>query len=156
MLPDGVSVAEASHYGFYLVTAAVERMDVLRPIYNSDGSVPDLRLAAHCAFATESSLEVFVRLSTITKSPQESATILIGRFTMVCRSSKGGKHPVPKLIVEGPEEEEMFAMGRELRETKKKRALKSLEVVPPTADEAAMMHDLFLKNASLYGKSSLT
>jgi len=130
-------------------------MDVLRPIYNSDGSVPDLRLAAHCAFATESSLEVFVRLSTITEVPQESATILIGRFTMVCRSSKGGKHPVPKLIVEGPEEEEMFAMGRELRETKKKRALKSLEVVPPTADEAAMMHDLFLKNASLYGECKL-
>jgi len=62
---------------------------------------------------------------------------------------------VPKLIVEGPEEEEMFAMGRELRETKKKRALKSLEVVPPTADEAAMMHDLFLKNASLYGEPAL-
>jgi len=47
-------------------------------------------------------------------------------------------------------------MGKELRETKKKRALKSLEVVPPTADEAAMMHDLFLKNASLYGKHTLS
>ncbi|GAA5924811.1 uncharacterized protein JCM15063_005740 [Sporobolomyces koalae] len=156
VLPKGVSVADAAKYGFYLVTAAVERMDVLRPLYNPDGSVPDLRLTAHVAYATESSLEVFVRLSTITKTPLESSTILIGRFTMVCRSAKGGKFPVPKLVVEGPEEQEMFNMGRELRETKKKRALKSLEKIPPNAEEAAMMHDLFLKNAPLYDRKSAT
>ncbi|GAA5967819.1 hypothetical protein JCM3765_001892 [Sporobolomyces pararoseus] len=156
VLPKGVSVADASKYGFYLVTAAVERMDMLRPLYNSDGSVPDLRLAAHVAYATESSLEVFCRLSTITDAPQESRTILIGRFTMVCRSSRGGKHAVPKLVVEGPEEKEMFEMGRELRETKKKRASKSLERIPPSAEEAAMMHDLFLKNAPLYERKSAT
>ncbi|GAA5908719.1 uncharacterized protein JCM6883_004150 [Sporobolomyces salmoneus] len=156
VLPNGTSVADASKYGFYLVTAAVERMDMLRPLYEADGSVPDLRLAAHVAYATESSLEVFVRLSTITKTPSESRTILIGRFTMVCRSSKGGKHAVPRLIVKGPEEEEMFEMGRELRETKKKRASKSLERRPPTEEEAAMLHDLFLKNAQLYDRKTAT
>ncbi|GAA6010846.1 hypothetical protein JCM11491_004563 [Sporobolomyces phaffii] len=155
VLPTGTSVADASKYGFFLVTAAVERMDVLRPLYNPDGSVPDLRLAAHVAYATESSLEVFVRLSTMNDSPADSSTILIGRFTMVCRSAKGGKFPVPKLVVEGPEEEEMFEMGRELRETKKKRAAKSLERIPPTAEEAAMIHDLFLKNAPLYDRKSV-
>lgn len=151
-----MSVADASKYGFYLVTAAVERMDMLGTLYNPDGSVPDLRLAAHVAYATESSLEVFVRLSTITASPLESRTILIGRFTMVCRSSKGGKHAVPRLVVEGPEEAEMFEMGRELRDTKKKRASRSLERVQPTAEEAGMMHDLFLRHAPLYDRKTAT
>ncbi|GAA6064773.1 hypothetical protein JCM10212_006322 [Sporobolomyces blumeae] len=152
VLPDGADVTEGAKYGFYLVTASVERIDVRRPLYNPDGSVPDLRLAAHVAYATESSLEVFIRLSTIPEPAQEASTILIGRFTMACRSARGGKHPVPKLIVEGPEEAEMFEMGRELREVKKKRAQKSLQKVPPTAEEAQMLHTLFLENAHLYDR----
>ncbi|CEQ39161.1 SPOSA6832_00658, partial [Sporobolomyces salmonicolor] len=135
------------------VTAAVDRMDVLRPLLNPDGSVPDLRLSGHVSYATESSLEVFVRLSTIPSSASEDpSTILLGRFAMACRSFSGGKHPIAKLVVEGPEEEEMWKMGKGMREGKKKRSMRSLEKNPPSAEEAALLHELFLQRAPLYGK----
>ncbi|GAA5967911.1 hypothetical protein JCM21900_000743 [Sporobolomyces salmonicolor] len=153
VLPDGCKIDEASKYGFYLVTAAVDRMDVLRPLLNPDGSVPDLRLSGHVSYATESSLEVFVRLSTIPSSASEDpSTILLGRFAMACRSFSGGKHPIAKLVVEGPEEEEMWKMGKEMREGKKKRSMRSLEKNPPSAEEAALLHELFLQRAPLYDR----
>lgn len=154
VLPDGVDIVEASKYGFYLVTAAVDRMDLLRPLQNADGSVPDLRLSGHVSYTTSSSLEVFLRMATIPSSPtDESATILIGRFAMACRSVKGGKHNVPQLLVDGPEEQAMWSMGRDMREGKKKRSGASLNKTPPTAEEAAMMHNLFLQRSEIYGTS---
>ncbi|GAA5850806.1 hypothetical protein JCM8547_009093 [Rhodosporidiobolus lusitaniae] len=157
VLPDGAPISDSSKYEFYLVTAAVDRMDVLRPVLNKDGSVPDLRISGHVSFATESSLEVFVRLSTLPTSPsQEGETIVIGRFAMACRSFKGGKHPIAKLLVEGPEEQEMWKMGKEMREGKKARSARSLEKTPPTAEEAAMLHDLFINKAEIYDRQAPT
>ncbi|GAA6000670.1 hypothetical protein JCM10207_004602 [Rhodosporidiobolus poonsookiae] len=158
VLPDGVDIADASKYGFYLVTAAVDRIDVLRPVLNADGSIPDLRLSGHVSYATESSLEVFVRLSTVPSGAagSESETILIGRFAMACRSFQGGKHPIAKLLVEGPEEEEMWKMGKEMREGKKKRSQTSLEKTPPTAEEAAALHELFIQRAPVYDRQAPT
>lgn len=154
VLPDGADIAEAHKHGFYLVTAAVDRMDVLRPVINADGSVPDLRLSAHVSYATSSSLEVFVRMSTI-PAAGESETCLLGRFAMACRSAKGGKHSVPQLEVHGPEEHAVWQMGKELREGKNKRNQKSLNKTPPTAEEAAMMHDLFISHSDIYGAYAL-
>ena len=154
VLPDGVDIATAQKYGFYLVTAAVDRMDLLRPLQNADGSIPDLRLSGHVSYTTSSSLEVFLRMATIPSSPtEESSTILIGRFAMACRSAKGGKHRVPELLVDGPEEQAMWSMGRDMREGKKKRSSASLNKTPPTEEEAAMLHDLFLQKPELYGRS---
>lgn len=152
VLPDGVDLADASKYGFYLVTAAVDRMDLLRPLQNADGSVPDLRLSGHVSYTTSSSLEVFLRMATLPSSPDEdTATILVGRFAMACRSVSGGKHSVPQLLVDGPEEQAMWQMGRDMRQGKKKRSSASLNKTPPTAEEAAMLHDLFLQRAEIYG-----
>ncbi|SCZ92638.1 BZ3500_MvSof-1268-A1-R1_Chr5-2g08056 [Microbotryum saponariae] len=68
VLPDGVAVSEAESYGLYLVTAAVDRMDVLKPLTQlHDGSVPDLRLSGHVSYASESSLEVFVQEEELVK-----------------------------------------------------------------------------------------
>ncbi|GAA6030042.1 hypothetical protein JCM8097_009228 [Rhodosporidiobolus ruineniae] len=155
VLPDGAEIRDASKYGFYLVTAAVDRMDRLRPILSPDGSIPDLRLSGHVSFTTESSLEVFVRLSTIPSSAAEdSETILLGRFAMACRSFKGGKHAIAQLQVEGPEEEDMWKMGKEMREGKKARSSQSLEKTPPTAEEAAMLHELFIHRAQIYERGA--
>lgn len=152
VLPDGVPVEQASAYEFFLVTAAVDRMDMLRPLLNPDGSIPDLRISAHCSYATESSLEVFVRLSTLPASAgEEGETILVGRFAMACRSFKGGKHKIAKLLVEGEEEEEMWRMGKEMREGKRARAKTSLQRTPPTADEAALIHRIFVDNSEVFG-----
>ncbi|BGP37172.1 hypothetical protein JCM10450v2_001078 [Rhodotorula kratochvilovae] len=158
VLPDGADIAQANKYGFYLVTAAVDRMDLLRSVTNPDGSVPDLRLSAHVSYATSSSLEIFVRMSTIPPvgTSGESETILLGRFAMACRAAKGGKFSVPALQVQGAEEHAVWQMGKEMREGKKKRSLQSLTKTPPTAEEASIMHELFIKNAEIYDRKSAT
>ena len=117
VLPDGCKPQDASRWGVYLVTAAVDRMDVLTPLSQFDGTT-DFRLSAHVAYATESSLEVFVRLSTIPAEGEQSTTILIGRFAMAARRYGGGKHPIAKLVVEGEAEQELVQMGKEMKEGK--------------------------------------
>lgn len=132
-------------------------MDVLRPLTDFEGHVPDLRLSGHVSFATESSLEVFVRLSTIPSpaSTEESATILIGRFAMACRKYSGGKQPIAKLEVVGEAEAELWEMGKEMKEGKKLRSLQSLEKTPPNAKEAALMHDLFVGRQTIFSELKL-
>ncbi|SGY67461.1 BQ5605_C004g02777 [Microbotryum silenes-dioicae] len=156
VLPDGVTVSEAESYGLYLVTAAVDRMDVLKPLTQlHDGSVPDLRLSGHVSYASESSLEVFVRLSTIPQKPEEeSATILIGRFAMACRKYSGGKQPIAQLVVVGEQEEELVKMGKDMRENKKRRKAMSLETTPPSAAEAKMLHDLFVGKQEIFARNA--
>ncbi|KDE05804.1 hypothetical protein MVLG_03893 [Microbotryum lychnidis-dioicae p1A1 Lamole] len=156
VLPDGVTVSEAESYGLYLVTAAVDRMDVLKPLTQlHDGSVPDLRLSGHVSYASESSLEVFVRLSTIPQKPEEeSATILIGRFAMACRKYSGGKQPIAQLVVVGEQEEELVKMGKVMRENKKRRKAMSLETTPPSAAEAKMLHDLFVGKQEIFARNA--
>ncbi|BGP13272.1 hypothetical protein JCM10213v2_001191 [Rhodosporidiobolus nylandii] len=157
VLPEGAEVDDATKHGFYLVTAAVDRMDMLRPLLNPDGSVPDLRLSAHVSFTSTSSLEVFCRLSTLPSSPfEEASTILIGRFAMAARAFKGGKFNIPQLEVVGPEEEEMWKLGKEMREGKVARSSKSLEKTPPTAEEAALLHELFIQRAAVYDRQAPT
>ncbi|GAA5973757.1 hypothetical protein JCM11641_005119 [Rhodosporidiobolus odoratus] len=157
VLPDGAHIDASGKYGFYLVTAAVDRMDCLRPVLNADGSVPDLRLSGHVSFTSASSLEVFCRLSTLPSSPNEEAsTILLGRFAMACRSSRGGKFQIAQLQVEGLEEEEMWKLGKEMREGKKIRSSESLEKTPPSAEEAVMLHELFIQRAALFDRQAPT
>lgn len=130
-------------------------MDMLRPLEDPvTGIVPDLRLSGHVSFATDSSLEVFVRLSTIptTESGKEPVTILIGRFAMAARRVGGGKHFIPKLLVEGPEEEELYRDGKKSKEIKVERSKTSLEKVSPNEKEAALMHELFVGRGSMFGK----
>lgn len=150
---------DAGRYGLYLVTAAVDRMDVLRPLADFNFEHTDLRLSGHVAFATESSLEVFVRLTAVPgagSTEKTESTILIGRFAMACRKYAGGKQPIAQLQVEGAAEEELYQMGRESREGKRKRAQESLETTPPTAAEAKMMHDLFVGRGEIYERNVAT
>jgi len=138
------------------VTAAVERLDVLRPLTNPDGSVSDLRISGHVSYATESTLEVFLRLSTLPAegSIEQADTILCGRFLMAGRKQSGGKHVGPKLVVEGPVETELFQMGKELREAKKARGSVSLAKVPPTEEEGRLLHEIFVGRSGLYERGA--
>ncbi|KAI5481055.1 acyl-CoA thioester hydrolase [Pseudohyphozyma bogoriensis] len=177
VLPSGMPISAASDYGFYLVTAAVDRLDMLRPLADASGSIPDLRLSGHVSYATESTVEVFMRMATIPASAEEKPqTILIGRFAMACRAATGGKQKIAQLIVEGPEQEELFRMGKEMKEGKKERAKQSLEKIPPNAKEvscalfglrgvrelteagykAAMMHEIFMGRQDIYERNAAT
>ena len=128
-------------------------MDILAPF--SSGDV-DLRLSGHVSYASGSSLEVLVRLSTIPQGDIEPTTILLGRFAMACRSSAtGGKHPVTKLIVEGPVEEELYAMGEENKSRKKEVSAKSVWKTAPSEEESQILHDLFIGRANIFGTQSI-
>ncbi|KAM0788991.1 hypothetical protein ACM66B_003060 [Microbotryomycetes sp. NB124-2] len=155
ILPDGAKVSDAFRHGIFVVTASVERMDVLRPLSELDGTV-DLRLSGHVAYASESSLEVFIRLSTVARDGAAGSTILIGRFAMAARKYSGGKHLIPKLVIENEAEQEMFEMGRDSRATKKEQSLKSLETTPPTPEEVKILHELFGKQADMFDRNAPT
>ena len=152
-MPDHAAPSDAASYGLYLVTAAVDRMDMLHPLAHPEtGTVPDLRLSGHVSYATESSLEVFMRLSTIPPPGEEPSTILLGRFAMACRSTSGGKQKIAKLEVVGEEEEELWRMGKEMREGKVHRSSKSLEKTPPNAHESKLLHDLFVGRSEIFSE----
>lgn len=129
-------------------------MDMMRPLSDSTGVVPDLRLSGHVSYATESSLEVFVRLSTLpaASSSEEPETILLGRFAMAARKQSGGKQIIPKLVVDGPEEEELWKMGKDGKERKFEQSRRGLDKIPPNEKEAKMMHDLFTGRAEIFGE----
>lgn len=155
-LPVGVGPGDAKNYGFYLVTASVDRMDLLRPLEDSKGEVKDLRLSGFVSYATESSMEVLVTLSTIPSTLNERPeTILVGKFAMAARKIQGGKHLIPKLLIEGPEEQELWENGQEAKKEKLKRSKISLEKNSPTIEEAAIMHRLFVGRSEIFGRSSL-
>lgn len=151
-MPDGSSASDAAGSGLYLVTAAVDRLDMLRSL--SPTNPEDLRLSGHVYSTGNSTLEVTVRLQSVSRSKglQESPeTILLGRFTMACRDKETGRaRAVPSLVTEGDDEVRLEALGKEQR-AKKMAALKqSLETTPPNDEESRMLHDVFTKRADWY------
>lgn len=146
VLPDGYSTKDSHRANLYLVTAAVDRIDMLRPI---DPRHPEnLRLSGHVSYTGSSALEVLVRLDSISRwrgLENDPQAILVARFTMACRDTKTGKaKKIPALVPETPEERALFEMGREQKERKKEMVANSLELQPPNAEEAAKLHTLFV------------
>jgi acyl-coenzyme A thioesterase 9 len=101
VLPDNASISDARAAGIYLVTAAIERLDMLRPL--SATQPENLRLSGHISYTSRSSMEVLVKLESVSRArglQDNPEAILVGRFTMACRDAKTGKaHPIPQLIV---------------------------------------------------------
>lgn len=157
MLCDGQSVADAAKYKIHLVTAAVDRLDVLKPLAREDGTVPNMRISGHVSSTTSSTLEVFLRLSTlpVAGSGEKAETILLGRFTMAARKSSGGKHLIPELLVEGEVEEELLKIGNDIRHTKRARGNVSLAKTPPTEQEGRILHNIFVGRSALYERGAI-
>lgn len=160
MLPPGSNPSDAKSYGFHLVTASVDRMDMLHSLYDAEGKVRNLRLSGHVSYASTSSLEVFVRLSVIPRSSgtngaeEPGETLLVGRFAMVSRNTlEGGKFPMPKLVVEGPAEQELWEMGKEIKQRKLAGDKRSVWVEPPSVEESRTLHELFMGRGELFGTS---
>lgn len=152
MLPEGTDARDAAKSGLYVVTAAVDRLDMLRPL--SPDEPEDLRLSGHVYSVGRSTMEITVRLQSISRrrglrdSPE---TILLGRFTMACRDKETGKaRPVPQLITEGEDEIMLEKLGMEQREKKLAQMKQSLQVVPPNEDESKMLHRVFTQFREYY------
>ncbi|RPD77025.1 Thioesterase/thiol ester dehydrase-isomerase [Lentinus tigrinus ALCF2SS1-7] len=127
--------------GFYMVTASVERLDMLASLY----PVRDMRLSGQVIHTGKTSMEVAVRMEAISRDGTEQ-TIMLGRFCMVCRDARTHRStPVNPLILETPEDHTLFHLGEVHRNRRVEHAGRSLNRVPPSSSEAEALHSLYLK-----------
>lgn len=77
---------------------------------------------------------------------KNSETLMLGRFSMVCRDAHTNKaRKVPPLIIDTPEEKILWDIGKDHKESRSLFNQEALDKKPPTAEEAAELHDLFLE-----------
>ncbi|KAJ7353549.1 Thioesterase/thiol ester dehydrase-isomerase [Mycena albidolilacea] len=142
MLGPGVdSLGKIEDRGFYIVTASVDRLDMLSPLDPSR----DLRLSGQVIYTGKSSMEVAVKMETIGMGLEEE-TVLLGRFSMVCRDALTHRaRNVHPLIISTTEEESLRSMGEDMKKRRQSQALRSLSRVPPSSAEAEALHSFYLK-----------
>lgn len=139
--PEAETVGTIQEQGFYVVTASVDRLDMLAPIYPP---LRDMRLSGHVIHTGRSSMEVAVQLVALDSDGTEE-TIMLGRFCMVCRDVCGGSYEVPQLILATPEEKKLYEIGKGFREKRQMESRTALDRVPPTSTEAEALHSFYLK-----------
>ncbi|KAJ6570709.1 Thioesterase/thiol ester dehydrase-isomerase [Mycena sp. CBHHK59/15] len=142
MLGLGVeTLGKIQERGFYIVTASVDRLDMLSPLDPSR----DLRLSGQVIYTGKSSMEVAVKMETIGMGMEEE-TVLLGRFSMVCRDVHSHRaRNVHPLIISTPEEQALYSMGEDMKKRRQSLALRSLSRVPPSSSEAEALHSFYLK-----------
>jgi len=141
--PNVETLGKIKERGFYIVTAAVERLDMLAPLL----PVRDLRLSGHVIHVGSSSMEITVKMDAVENDDSED-TLMLGRFAMVCRDAYTHKaHPVNPLILNSPEERALQTIGGTYKRRRQSQAQRSLALVPPSSTEAAALHTFELKHA---------
>lgn len=142
--PSATSVGPIEEAGFYLVTAAVDRLDMLGRL----DPTRDLRISGMVIYTGKSSMEVSVKMASMgARKDGKDETVLLGRFSMVCLSAETNRGtPVNPLVTATPEEMELRAMGEAIKIRRSSIALQSLDRVPPTKAEADALHQLYLKH----------
>ncbi|KIJ18171.1 hypothetical protein PAXINDRAFT_161655 [Paxillus involutus ATCC 200175] len=139
--PDVETLGRIAERGFYVVTASVDRLDMLAPLH----PVRDIRLSGQVIYTGKSSMEVAVKMEALGSDGKEE-TLMLGRFSMVCRDARTHKaHPVNPLAINTPEEQALYSMGQSAQNRRRSLALQSLSLVPPSSEEAADLHQTFLK-----------
>ncbi|KAF6757787.1 Thioesterase/thiol ester dehydrase-isomerase [Ephemerocybe angulata] len=143
MLGPGVeSLGPIETRGYYIVTASVDRLDMLSPL----DPKRDLRLSGQVIYTGRSSMEVVLKMESI-GSGKPDDTVMIGRFSMVCRNAVTHKsHKVNPLIISTPEERALYSLGEHMKGRRQLSAAQSLTQVPPTSDEAAQLHAFYLSH----------
>ncbi|KAA1475712.1 Thioesterase/thiol ester dehydrase-isomerase [Dentipellis sp. KUC8613] len=143
MLGPGVeTLGKIKERGYYIVTASVDRLDMLRPLM----PVRDLRLSGHVIHVGKSSMEVVVKMEALERDNTKK-TLMLGRFAMVCRDSFTQRaHPVNPLETSTPEERALKSIGEFHRRRRQSLAALSLSRVPPTSSEAESLHSFVLKH----------
>ncbi|KZV98933.1 Thioesterase/thiol ester dehydrase-isomerase [Exidia glandulosa HHB12029] len=140
------SLGPIEERGLYVVTAAVDRLDMLQPLA-SWKAVADLRLSGNVIFTGRSSMEIAVKMEAL-HPDAEPLTVMIGRFSMVCRDAHTHTaHAVNALTLSTPDEKQLFSIGEGHQKRKKAMSLMSLDRVPPSSEEAKVLHDYQLAHS---------
>lgn len=148
LMEPGVSrlTGSLSERGFYVVTASVDRLDMLTTLTPSN--VKDLRLSGQVIYTGKSSMEVVVKWEALSQDQTEE-TIMLGRFTMVCLDAFTNRpKAVNPLVALTDDEKTLYKMGEAFKNRRQARGKQSLENSPPTSEEAARLHELYLKYAT--------
>jgi acyl-CoA hydrolase len=101
MCDEVAGIAAIRHSGCRVVTAGMDRMTFLHPVYVGEL----LRCSASVNAAWRTSMEVGVRVEAENAVTGEIHATGTAYLTMVAVDEKGEPVPVPELVVEGPTEE---------------------------------------------------
>ena len=140
---------QKSEKGLSVVTAAVDHIEIdpkRRIITGKD--VPNLKLSGIVSYVGSTSLEVSIFVDS--QRDETWSPLAHANFIMVARNADGTK-PSEKLLPltsssegkDGKEEMVVIDEGKERNEARKKRRETSLDILPPTAEESAQIHELF-------------
>jgi acyl-coenzyme A thioesterase 9 len=123
-----------------IVTAAVDRIDILVPI---DAVISDIRMKGSVTYVGRSSIEVTISVECNQQGEEVWDLAALAKFILVARSAEGtAAVEVNRLALQGPREEEIFAAGQERHRYRLRRDAESLFRLPPTSEESAMVHQL--------------
>ena len=143
----GARPAESDHEvnPIFIVTASVDRLDLLENL-RADRNY---RLNGMVIYVGSSSMEVLVTVEDVSDvedgKSDAARAVLTGRFTMATRNAAtGNAQSIPPLQIQNSAEEQLFAQGQAHKQRKRFEASTSLEKVPPTSDEATLLHQLWL------------
>lgn len=122
----------------YLVTASVDGATTSARIDPSQ----DLKLQAYLTYVGTSSMECQIDIISGEKKVGDT------HFIMAARYKKGGKAPVYGLDIPPTDFEALqkFKRGEQRTAARRMKAQSSLDKIPPTAEEVALMHKLFLNS----------
>ncbi|THH07251.1 hypothetical protein EW145_g3509 [Phellinidium pouzarii] len=106
--------------------------------------VRDVRVSGHVIYTGRSSMEIAVKMEALEENDVDR-TVMLGRFSMVCRDARTHKaRVVNPLIASTPEEKALVAIGESHKSRKTLVAQQSLSRVPPSYEEAQALHDVYL------------
>jgi len=125
---------------FCIVTALVDEIDLQRHTLKADENI---KLTGNVSWVGKTSIEATLKLHQMREKQWHE--IIKARFVMVARDplNRGSAFLNP-VQLDTPEEKAMFAEGEVNNFRRKQTAQESLLKLPPTEEERALIHELFL------------
>lgn len=135
---------QSARAGIFIATASADRLDMFGCLNHQN--VRDLKFSGFVTWTGRSSMEVFVKMEGMGKpGTDKTDTLMLGRFSMVCRDSHTYKaHPVPPLIVETPEEQALWDIGQAHKEERGRLSKLTLDKQAPSGEESRDLHSFML------------
>ncbi|XP_051841068.1 acyl-coenzyme A thioesterase 9, mitochondrial [Antechinus flavipes] len=125
---------------FSIVTALVDKIDLCKKVISPEC---DIKFTGHVSWVGKTSMEVKMHMCQLHDTVYHP--VLDATFVMVARDSENkGPAFINPLVLEGPEEEELFKQGELNKGKRIASSTASLLKMAPTTEERNAVHDMFL------------